>query len=235
MRLVERLDLINRSFPIALDLGTHTGILSRALLRREGTERLVAAEPALGFLAAAPGWRVAADPELLPFHNASFDVVASVLALHWVGDLPGALVQIRRALTPGGLFLAVMLGGRTLVELRSVLLEAELAEEGGASPRVSPAIELGDAASLLQRAGFASPVADAEAITVSYVDVLALMRELRAMGETNALAARRRTPLKRRTLAHAAALYSERFGGTDGRIPASFEFLFLTGWAPDDR
>jgi SAM-dependent methyltransferase len=178
------------------------------------------------------GPRVAADPELVPFGEASFDLIASVLALHWVADLPGALVQLRRALKPDGLLLVAMLGGQTLVELRTVLFDAELAEEGGVSPRVSPAIELGDGAALLQRAGFALPVADSETITVGYPDMLSLMRDLRGMGETNALAARRRGGWRRGTLARAAALYAERFGDADGRIPATFEILFLCGWAP---
>jgi SAM-dependent methyltransferase len=152
--------------------------------------------------------------------------------LHWVGDLPGALVQLRRVLKPGGLFLAALLGGRTLIELRTALIEAELAEEGGASPRISPAIDLADAAALLQRAGFADPVADADVLTVTYADALALLRELRLMGETNALTARRKCPLRRATLARALALYGERFGLPDGRVAASFEILFLTGRAP---
>jgi NADH dehydrogenase [ubiquinone] 1 alpha subcomplex assembly factor 5 len=195
-------------------------------------EGAVLAEPALAFLAGSSGWRVAADPELIPFADMSFDLVVSNLVLHWVGDLPGALIQLRRVLRPDGLFLAAMLGGATLAELRTVLIEAELAETGGASPRVSPFAELGDAASLLQRAGFAMPVADTERVTVSYPDALALMRDLRAMGETNALSARPRTPPGRHLLARAAALYAERFALADGRIPATFEILFLTGWAP---
>jgi hypothetical protein len=145
------------------------------------------------------------------------------------------LVQLRRVLRPGGLFLAAMFGGSTLVELRTALLEAELIEEGGASPRVSPVAELADVAALLLRTGFAMPVADAEKITVTYPDPLALMHDLRGMGETNALSARRRTSLRRQTLARAAALYAERFGLPDGRIPATFEILFLTGWAPEAR
>jgi hypothetical protein len=135
-------------------------------------------------------------------------------------------------LKPDGLFLGAMLGGATLVELRTAMLEAELSEEGGASPRISPFAELADAAGLLQRAGFALPVADADRVTVTYPDVLALMHELRGIGETNALAARRRTPLRRATLARAAAVYAERFGLPDSRIPATFEILYLTGWAP---
>jgi NADH dehydrogenase [ubiquinone] 1 alpha subcomplex assembly factor 5 len=165
------------------------------------------------------------------FAEASFDLVASSLMLHWAGDLPGALVQLRRILKPDGLLLAALLGGQTLVELRTALFEAELEVEGGVSPRVSPTIELGDAAALLQRAGFAMPVADSETITVTYANALALMRDLRGMGETNALSARRRF-LRRATLARASAIYAERFGDAGGRIPATFEVLFLTGWAP---
>ena len=172
-----------------------------------------------------------ADPDFIPFRDRSFDLVVSVLALHWAGDLPGTLVQIRRILRPGGLFLAAMLGGSTLVELRSALIEAELIEEGGASPRVSPAAELGDVAGLMLRTGYAMPVADTEKITVTYPDALALMRDLRGMGETNALSARRRTPLRRATLARASMLYAERFSLPDKRIPATFEILFLTGRA----
>ena len=230
-RLVDRLDVVNREFAVALDLGARDGALARALAERRGTRLVVAAEPANRFLAGAPAPRIAADPELLPFRDASFDLIASVLALHWTADLPGALVQLRRALKPDGVLLAAMLGGTTLVELRTALFEAELAEEGGVSPRVSPAIELADAAALLQRTGFALPVADSETITVTYPDMLALLRDLRGMGETNALAARRRG-LRRTTLARAALIYAERFGDKAGRIPASFEILFLCGWAP---
>jgi NADH dehydrogenase [ubiquinone] 1 alpha subcomplex assembly factor 5 len=232
-RLIERADDVKREFRVALDLGAHHGALSRALGGRPGLEWVVAADPSFGFLAKLSGVRVAADPDLVPFRDGSFDLVASMLELHWAGDLPGALVQIRRILKPGGLFLAAMLGGSTLVELRTALIEAESIEEGGASPRVSPAAELGDVAGLLLRAGFAMPVADAEKITVTYPDALALMRDLRGMGETNALTARRRTLLRRATLARAALLYAERFGLLDGRVPATFEILFLTGWAPE--
>ena len=231
-RLIDRLDVVNREFAVALDLGARDGGLARALAGRRGTFRVIAAEPSSEFLSRASGPRVAADPELVPFGDASFDLVASTLALHWTADLPGALIQLRRVLKPDGLLLAAMFGGQTLIELRTVLFEAELAEEGGVSPRVSPAIELADAAALLQRAGFALPVADSERVTVTYPDMLALMRDLRGMGETNALAARRRGGLRRATLARAAALYAEHFGDGDGRIPASFEILFLCGWAP---
>jgi NADH dehydrogenase [ubiquinone] 1 alpha subcomplex assembly factor 5 len=231
-RLTDRLDLIGREFPLVLDLGARTGLLTRALAARAGCERVVAAEPSRVLIASASPPRVVADPELLPFRDARFDLAASCLALHWNGDLPGALIQLRRVLKPDGLLLAAMLGGNTLVELRTALFEAELEQEGGVSPRVSPTTELGDAAALLQRAGFAMPVADIETITVTYADAFALMRDLRGMGETNALAARRRSFTRRATLARAATLYAERFGRADGRIPATFDIVFLTGWAP---
>jgi SAM-dependent methyltransferase len=234
-RVLERLDDVAGPFPEVLDLGTHHGALAQALSHRAGIERTVAADPSHGFLMRLGGMRVAADPDFIPFRDRSFDLVLSVLALHWAGDLPGTLVQIRRILRPGGLLLAAMLGGSTLVELRTVLIEAELIEEGGASPRVSPAAELGDVAGLLLRTGFAMPVADADKITVTYPDALALMRDLRGMGETNALSARRRTPLRRATLARAIVLYAERFGLSDDRIPATFEIIFLAGRAPAAR
>jgi NADH dehydrogenase [ubiquinone] 1 alpha subcomplex assembly factor 5 len=230
-RLLDRLDVVNRSFALALALGAHDGGLARALAARPGTARVVAAEPACGFLAGLEGPRLAADPELLPFRGASFDLVVSNLVLHWAGDLPGALAQLRRTLKPDGLLLAALFGGDTLVELRTALFEAELAEEGGVSPRVSPTVALADAAALLQRAGFALPVADSERLTVSYPDLSALLRDLRGMGETNALAARRPF-LGRATLARAALVYAERFGDAVGRLPATFEILFLCGWAP---
>jgi SAM-dependent methyltransferase len=231
-RLIDRLDVVNREFAVALDIGARSGDLARALAARRGALRVVALEPATAFLDDAPTPRLAGDPELLPFRDGSFDLIASALALHWTSDLPGALVQLRRALRPDGLLLAAMLGGQTLVELRTVLFEAELAEEGGVSPRVSPSIELGDAAALLQRAGFALPVADSETITVTYPDMFALLRDLRGMGETNALEGRRRCGLRRATLGRAAALYAERFGDGAGRVRATFEILFLCGWAP---
>jgi NADH dehydrogenase [ubiquinone] 1 alpha subcomplex assembly factor 5 len=173
-----------------------------------------------------------ASPEFLPLAPGSVDAVLSCLALHWVNDLPGALLQLRHALKPDGLLLAALLGGETLQELRAALLEAELAEEGGAGPRVSPMAELRDMAGLLQRAGFAMPVADLDTITVTYADALALMRDLRRMGETNALLERRKSFTRRSTLLGAARLYAERHAGADGRIPATFQVIFLAAWAP---
>jgi len=230
-RLIDRLELINRDFTAILDLGARDGTLGRLLAARNNGALVVSTEPSWDLLRQAPAPRICADPELIPFGDASFDLVASSLALHWCADLPGALIQLRRTLKPDGLLLAALFAGSTLVELRTALFEAELAEEGGVSPRVSPTVEPGDGAGLLQRAGLTMPVSDSETITVTYPDMLALMRDLRGMGETNALAARRRF-LSRATLARAAAIYAERFPAPEGRITATFEVLFLTGWAP---
>jgi NADH dehydrogenase [ubiquinone] 1 alpha subcomplex assembly factor 5 len=177
---------------------------------------------------------VIADEDALPFADASLDLVIGNLSLHWVNDLPGALVQIRRALKPDGLFLAAMLGGDTLIELRRSLLEAELETLGGTAPRVSPFAGVRDAGDLLMRAGFTLPVADSDPLTVTYADPLALMRDLRGMGEGNALAGTGR-PLRRDTLFTALRRYGESFAEPDGRIPATFEIVYLAGWSPADN
>ncbi|MBM3546684.1 MAG: methyltransferase domain-containing protein [Alphaproteobacteria bacterium] len=230
-RLADRLDDIRRRFPLALDLGCHRGELGRVLAGR-GVDRLIQADLAPEMAKRAGGPAVACDEELLPFAEASLDAVLSCFSLHWVNDLPGALVQIRRALKPDGLFLAAMLGGDTLTELRQAWLEAESEVEGGVSPRVSPFVDLRDAAGLLQRAGFALPVADADRLTVTYTDALTLMRELKAMGEANALIERRRSPTRRDTLAAAAAIYQSRFAEAGDRVRATFQVIYLIGWAP---
>jgi SAM-dependent methyltransferase len=161
-------------------------------------------------------------------------LVLSTLELHWTNDLPGALLQLRQVLKPDGLLLASLFGGETLAQLRRALMEAELAEEGGAGPRVSPFADVRDLGQLLQRAGFALPVVDSDTITVTYADALALMRDLRAMGESNAVRERRRGFSRRATLFGAARRYAELFAGPDGRIPASFEIITLTAWAPHE-
>jgi SAM-dependent methyltransferase len=229
--IAERLDDVRRPFPRLLDLGSHGGELAAALAGRAGETLVVSADLSAGLLGRGKGLRVVADEEALPFADGSFDLIASALSLHWVNDLPGALLQIRQALAPDGLFIAALLGGDTLTELRQALLQAESEVENGASPRVSPFADLRDAAGLLQRAGFTMPVADIEKLTVSYADPLALMRELRGMGESNALLARRRQPLRRETLLRAAQLYAQRFAGPDGRIEASFQIVHLHGWS----
>jgi NADH dehydrogenase [ubiquinone] 1 alpha subcomplex assembly factor 5 len=232
-RLAERLDDIRRRFPVALDLGCHMGQLGHALAGHGGIERLVQADASPEMAALAGGRAVVCDEEWLPFAPASLDAVFSCLSLHWVNDLPGALVQVRRALRPDGLFLAAMFGGDTLTELRQAWLQAESEVEGGVGPRVSPFVDIRDAAGLLQRAGFALPVADSDRLTVTYPDALALMRELKSMGEANAVAERRRSLTRRDTLAMAASLYASRFAESDGRVRATFQVIYLTGWAPD--
>jgi SAM-dependent methyltransferase len=175
---------------------------------------------------------VAADEEALPFADGSFDLVVSALSLHWVNDLPGALVQIRRVLKPDGLFIGIVLGGKTLTELRQSLLAAEEETRGGAANRVSPTMDVIDAASLLQRTGFTMPVADNDARTVRYSNPLRLLDDLRGMGETAAFANRAAPPLGRRILMRAMEIYAERFSDKDGRVRATFEFVAMSGWAP---
>lgn len=231
-RLAERLDDMRRVFPSALELGWRGPVLAKAVAARAGIESWFAAAPTLGAARAAKRLAVVADEEAIPFAEGAFDLAISSFALHWVNDLPGTLLQARRCLKPDGLFLAALPGGESLIELRSCLLAAEAALAGGASPRVSPFVDLREAAGLLQRAGFALPVADLDTITVSYADPLALMRDLRGMGEANATAARDRRFLRRDVLMEAARLYRARHGDREGRVPATFQIVFLTGWAP---
>ncbi|MDP6708579.1 MAG: methyltransferase domain-containing protein [Alphaproteobacteria bacterium] len=231
-RLADRLDDVNRQFPVALDLGCHSGQLGRTIGARGGIETLIQADLSFELVRRAGRLAVVADEEALPFGEARLDLVLSVLSLHWVNDLPGTLAQIRRALKPDGLFLAAILGGETLRELRQVLIAAETTVSGGAGPRVSPFAEIRDAGALLQRAGFALPVVDADVLTFSYRDPLRLMHELRALGEGNAVATRRKTLTGRQLFLEAARLYHERFEDGEGRVPATFEVLYLIGWAP---
>ncbi len=237
-RLVERLGEVRREFAGVLELGCHRGALSVLLARRGDIETLVASDlsPACAGRArdvALGAMTLAGDEEALPIATGGFDLVISCLALHWVNDLPGALIQARRALKPDGLFLAALFGGATLRQLRQAMMQAEIEIEGGASPRISPFVEVRDAGALLQRAGFALPVVDRDEITVAYESPLALMIDLRLMGEANALRERRVGFSRRETLLRAAAIYEQTSKGADGRVPASFEIIYLTGWAPD--
>jgi SAM-dependent methyltransferase len=232
--LLERLAVVKRSFPVMLDLGAHHGLLSRRLRSLSGIDIVVSAERAPRLLEQCPMPRVLCDEEALPFREGSLDLVVSGLALQHVNDLPGVLVQINRALKPDGLLLAAMLGGATLTELRQSFVAAEDETAGGASPRVAPFADVRDLGALLQRAGFALPVVDSDTVTVTYSSPLHLMRELRAMGASNALAERHRRPLARATLFRAVEIYHERFGRPDGRVPATFEIMTLTGWAPHE-
>lgn len=229
-----RLSAINRRFERVLDLGAHDGTLSRVLMSDPALAGrigdIVSSDLSPAF--ARPPLGVAADEEALPFADASFDLIVSALSLHWVNDLPGALIQIRRALKPDGLFIGVVLGGRTLTELRQSLLAAEEEVRGGAVNRVSPFMDVIDGAGLLQRTGFAMPVADNDARTVRYANPLRLLDDLRGMGETSAPANRGGPRLTRTILMRAMEIYAQRFADPDMRIRATFEFVAISGWAP---
>ena len=232
---VERLEAIMRSFPLAVDLGARNGAFAAALAQSEANGKigaLIETDLSARMLQGRSGLRLQADEERLPFADGGIDLIVSTLALHWTNDLVGALIQIRQALRPDGLFLGAVLGGQTLTELRQVLVQAESELSGGAGLRVSPFADVLDAAGLLQRAGFALPVADTDRVTVRYASVLELIRDVRAMGESNVLHDRARRPLSRAVLARATELYHERHAGPDGRVSATFDIVSLTGWAP---
>ena len=231
----ERLSDILRDFPLAVDLGARDGAFARALAGTPAAARIgtvIEADLSPAMLGGRRTLRVVADEERPPFAAGSLDLVVSLLSLHWTNDLPGALLQVRRALKPDGLFIGAFLGGATLTELRQALLVAEAEVAGGAGPRVSPFADGVDAAGLLQRAGFALPVADVDRVTVRYEHPLRLLADLRAMGETNVLRDRPGRPLTRAVLARTFEVYRERFGEADGRTPATFEIVTATGWAP---
>ena len=231
--LGDRLDAVLREFPRAVNLGAHHGVMGRLLAARDTVGFVVDAEACLPLLRQCSGARVACHEEALPFAAGSLDLVVSGLSLQLVNDVPGTLLQIRRCLKGDGLFLAAVLGGRTLSELRAALTAAESELHGGAGPRVAPFADERDYGALLQRAGFALPVTDAELVTVTYRSALELMRDLRAMGAGNVLSARPRRPLTRATLWRTAEIYAERFPADGDRVAATFEIVYLTGWAPD--
>jgi SAM-dependent methyltransferase len=218
--LGERLHAVVRDFQNAVDLGSPGHGAADVLAASVKQSRHV-------------DWP-ANEREALPFQAHSLDLVVSVLALQFVNDLPGVLAQIRRALQPDGYFLAATIGGDTLTELRQSFAEAEVALDGGLSPRVIPMLDLRDAGALLQRAGFALPVTDVDRVTVRYDTMFGLMRDLRRMGATNMLMDRRHTPLRRATLMRAAEIYAERFSDSDGRIRATFDIVWMAGWSPDE-
>ncbi len=233
-RLSDRLLDMARTFPLALDLGARTGGYGPVPGGPGGIEHVVSCELSERMARQIENSGVVCDPEILPFAEGRFDLVYSNLDLHWANDLPGCLLQITRSLKSDGLFLAAILGGNTLTELRDVLMAAELDVTGGASPRVSPFAELRDAGALLQRAGLALPVVDADEITVTYENLFRLLADLRGMGETNTVRERVRTATRRNIFLRAAELYLERYPAEDGRIRATFEIIFLHGWAPHE-
>ncbi len=223
--MAERLAAVKRRFACGLEIGSPLPVLAAThqVDRVLKLDRIAETRPdAVG------------DAELLPFAPESLDLAVSVLALHAANDLPGALAQMRRALKPDGLFLAALLGGDTLVELREAFAVAEAEIAGGASPRVAPFTDVRTAGALIQRAGFALPVADQDRHTVRYASALHLMHDLRAMGLTNVLVERERRPLRRTVLMRAVEIYGERFADADGRLRATFEIISLSGWAPHE-
>ena len=216
----ERLGAVVRTFDRAIDVGSPGEAVMQALRARAGKAEVIGLPDS--------------DSEPLPLAREAFDLAVSLFALQAVNDLPGTLAQIRRALKPDGYFLAAMAGGDTLTELRQAFAAAEAEIEGGLSPRVAPMVDLRDAGALLQRAGFALPVTDVDRVVVRYGHVFALMQDLRRMGATNILSERRRAPLRRATLARMAEIYAERFADADGRIRATFDIVWMAGWAPHD-
>lgn len=237
-QLLERLEDSPRKFEHALDLWAHDGQASEALLKSDLITSVRALEPSLLMseqLRARGIEAVHAIDEALPFDENSFDLVASVLSLHWANDLLGLMTQVKTVLRPDGLFLACLFGGGTLRELRAALIEAESELTGGVSPRLSPLPSLQDMAALLQRAGFVLPVADIDHVTVRYTHPMQLLQDLKGMGEQAAFArqnGQERRPLSRRILARMSEIYQERFSDPDGRVRASFEIIWLSGWAP---
>jgi SAM-dependent methyltransferase len=214
----ERLAAVKRDFADVADIWTPGDALRKPLADRFGSFGHINLE----------------DSEVLPLQPEQLDLVVSALALQFVNDLPGVLAQIRRALRPDGLLLAAMLGGDTLTELRQCFAAAEADLEGGVSPRVAPFADLRDIGALLQRAGLALPVTDVDRVVVRYDSPFALMADLRRMGATNILIERRRTPTRRATMLRMAQVYGERFADPDGRIRATFDVIWLSGWAPDE-
>jgi SAM-dependent methyltransferase len=233
--LAERLEPVLRDFPLAVELSARRGAFAEALAGTEAAARvglLIEADLSPAMLAGRGGVRLVADEERLPFAAESLDLIVSTLGLHWTNDVVGALIQARRALKPDGLFMAALLGGTTLTELRQSLTAAEVEILGGAGSRVSPFADPPDAAGLLQRAGFVQPVADVDRVTVTYAHPLKLLADLRQMGETNVLAERHPHPLTRALIGRTCEIYMEKFADADGRTPATFEIVTLTGWVP---
>ncbi len=230
----DRLGMVRRTFPRAVNIGAHHGVVGRVLQSSPSIETIVETETSSALLDRCNGLRVLADEEALPFADGAFDLAVSGLTLQHVNDLPGALLQIRRALKPDGLFLGALVGGDTLKELRAAWLAAETEISGGVSPRVAPFADVRDLGGLLQRAGFALPVVDSDVVTVRYDSALGLMRDIKAMGASNVLTARRRVPVTRTLLFRAAELYASMFGEAGGRVPATFEILTMTAWVPHE-
>ena len=231
-RLADSLASLKYAFPTMVELGSHSGQLADLIAKRPGTERYIQCDLSPQMLRQTAGLRVAADEEWLPFAEHSVDAVVSVGSLHWVNDLPGSLAQIQRILKPDGLFMAVLPGTETLRELRQICVETDAARYGGITPRVSPFIDIRDAGALLQRTGFALPVADSDILTVSYENLFGLMRDLRCSAQQNMLHARLQHFTPKSWFMDAAKRYEKTFSDGERRITASVEIITMTGWKP---
>lgn len=231
--IADRLEDVKRSFPRACVIADDQGCVAQALPRAKAGAEALAQVAAAGPLG-APGARISQpdEPDLSP---GEYDLIINALTLHRVNDPVGVLTQMRLALKPDGLALAALFGGRSLHELRASFAEAEAEVEGGVSPRVAPMGEIRDLGALLQRAGLALPVADVDRIPVEYESAFHLMRDLRAMGEANPMAARRKTFTRRATMLRMAEVYAHHFASDSGRVMATFEIVYLTGWSPADN
>jgi SAM-dependent methyltransferase len=236
--LCDRLAFINRTFEVGLDVGSHGGLMAAMIAQRSDLKDkigfLAQSDISLRMLRRSPAGSFVGDEECLPLAEQSLDLITSSLSLHWVNDVPGFMAQARLALRPDGLFLVSFLGGRTLQELRSVMAQTETELGQDAGPRVSPFADAQDGAQLLQRAGFALPVADSDVVTVRYANAFGLFRDLKAMGEAAAFSGAHGPALTRTLIARAADIYAQSYADADGRIRATFEIVTLTGWAPHE-
>ena len=233
-RLADRLDIVRRHFPLVLDIGSHHGEMAKAALASGKVDRVFCADPSSGMASHTAGDMPSCvvDYDNINFCDGAFDAITSAFSMHWVNDLPGMLSRMRRWLKPDGLLLLSMAGGVSFGGLRSCLAEAESQTAGGLSPRVLPMADIRDLGGLLGRAGFGLPVADSDTLTISWSDPFHMMRELRQMGESNALLGRATHMTRRDTMMKAATLYKDRFSAKDQRVTAEIELITLTAWAP---
>lgn len=232
--MLDTLSAINRSFPLALDLGARGGVFGRMLKESPVADKIDLLIEADLTDAMLPGAGVVLDAEALPFGDERLNLIVSGLMLHAVDDLPGLLAQALRALAPDGLFIGALFGGETLKELRACLMEAEIEARGGYGPRIAPFAESPDLIELLKRIGYAMPVVDSDRVSVSYEHPMRLLADLRRMGETNVLIERPRKGLNKAILTRMCELYAERFSDAEGRVTATFEIVTLSGWKPHE-
>ncbi len=230
--IIDRISIIKRVFPLALNYGCHTNQLSQSLAKLDQVGSIISTDSLLKITQTLPSPRVVADEEFFPFVNSSFDLIISPLNLQWINDLPGTLTQIFKGLKPDGVFIGATLGQKSLWELRHCLLQAEEELLGGASPRVAPFADIKDLGHLLQRAGFTLPVTDRDVLKVTYPTTTQLMHEIRQMGAANNLINRSKKTVQRALFQRVEELYHQHFAQQPGKITATFEVIYLSGWAP---